>query len=212
MPTFKMPKNTNLDFLDVKQDRSKKTLDDLLEAAFEIVESANPAAFTSRNLADKSGYSKGTLNKRLGPIENVFLWALARGRDFKTNQTVNVIAQFDPQLTIHDFVETFVDHCFGGINSVTAKVIKYHDQKFTKTYGLTTDYFDWINVFVGPYVELCKRNQTNTFKVVSNDEARFMFKAIHAVVERPFATDDPIAGTAEHRRIAIEMMTRFMAK
>ena len=207
-----MPKNTNFDFLDVKQDRSKKTLDDLLEAAFEIVESANPADFTSRNLAEKAGYSKGTLNNRLGPVENVFLWALARGRDFKVSQTVNLIAQFDTQLTIHDFVETFVDNCFFGINSVTAKVIKYHDQKFTKTYGFTTDYFDWINVFVEPYVELCQRNQTNTFKVVSNDEARFMFKAIHAVVERPFATDDPIAGTAEHRRIAIEIMTRFMAK
>jgi len=206
-----MPENPKIDFLDVKQDRSKKTLDDLLEAACKIVESANPDAFTSRNLADKSGYSKGTLNKRLGPIENVFLWALAQGRDFKANQTANMIAQFDPQLTIHDFVETFVDTCFSFINSTTARVIKFHDQRFTKAYGLTTDYFDWINVFVDPYVELCQRNQTNTFKVVSKDEARFMFKAIHALVERPFATDDPIAGSAEHRRIVVEMMTRFMA-
>jgi hypothetical protein len=207
-----MPENPKFHFIDVKQDRSKKTLDDLLEAACEIVEAANPATFTSRQLADKSGYSKGTLNKRLGSIENVFLWALARGRDFKANQTANMIAQFDPQITIHDFVETFVDTCFGFINSTTAKVIKFHDQKFTKVYGLTTDYFDWINVFVAPYVKLCQRNQTNTFKVVSIDEARFMFKAIHAIVERPFATNDPIAGTAEHRRIVVEMMTRLMAK
>jgi hypothetical protein len=207
-----MPENPKIDFLDVKQDRSKKTLDDLLQAAYEIVEDANPAAFTSRNLADKSGYSKGTLNKRLGPIENVFLWALARGRDFKANQTANMIAQFDPQLTIHDFVEALVNTGFSLINSTSAKVIKFHDQKFTKTYGLTPDYFDWINVFVEPYVELCQRNQTNTFKVVSKDEARFMFKAIHAVLERPFATDDPLAGTAEHRHIVVEMLTRFMAK
>lgn len=207
-----MPQNPKIDFFDAKQDRSKKTLEDLLEAAYQIIETNDPAAFTSRNLAKKAGYSKGTLNNRLGPVENVFLWALARGRDFKAKQAVNIIAQFDPQLTIHDFVETFVDYCFDGINSVTAKVIKYHDQKFTKTFGLTTDYFDWINVFVEPYVELCQRNQTNTFKVVSNDEARFMFKAIHAVVERPFATDDPIAGTAEHRRIAIEALIRLLAK
>ncbi|MCM0036794.1 MAG: TetR/AcrR family transcriptional regulator [Burkholderiaceae bacterium] len=207
-----MPQYPKIDFSDTKQDRSKKTLEDLLEAAYQIIETNDPAAFTSRNLAKRAGYSKGTLNNRLGAVENVFFWALARGRDFKANQTVNIIAQFDPQLTIHDFVETFVDHCFGGINSVTAKVIKYHDQKFTKAYGLTPDYFDWINIFVEPYVELCQRNQTNTFKVVSNDEARFMFKAIHAVVERPFATDDPIAGTAEHRRIAIEALIRLLAK
>jgi hypothetical protein len=207
-----MPENTKIDFLDVKQDRSKKTLDDLLEAACEIVESANPDAFTSRNLADKSGYSKGTLNKRLGPIENVFLWALAQGRDFKANQTANIITQFDPQLTIHDFVETFVDAGFSFINSTTARVIKFHDQRFTKAYGLTPDYFDWIFVFVDPYIELCQRNKTNTFKVPSQDEARFMFRAIHAVLERPFATDDPIAGTAEHRRIVIEFLTRLLAK
>jgi hypothetical protein len=39
-----------------------------------------------------------------------------------------------------------------------------------------------------------------------------MFRAIHAVLERPFASDDPIAGTAEHRRIVIDTLTRLLAK
>jgi AcrR family transcriptional regulator len=207
-----MSKNPDIDFSDAKQDRSKKTLDDLLQAAYEIVEAAEPTAFTSRTLADKAGYSKGTLNKRLGSVENVFLWALAKGRDIKANQTANMIAQFDSQLTVHDFVVTFIDTGFGFINSTTAKVIKFHDQKFTKAYGLTPDYFDWIFIFVDPYIELCQRNQTNTFKVPSKDEARLMFRAIHAVLERPFASDDPIAGTAEHRRIIIDTLTRLLAK
>jgi AcrR family transcriptional regulator len=207
-----MSKNPDIDFSDAKQDRSKKTLDDLLQAAYEIVEAAEPTAFTSRTLAEKAGYSKGTLNKRLGSVENVFLWALAKGRDIKANQTANMITQFDSQLTVHDFVVTFIDTGFGFINSTTAKVIKFHDQKFTKTYGLTPDYFDWIFIFVDPYIELCQRNQTNTFKVPSKDEARLMFRAIHAVLERPFASDDPIAGTAEHRRIIIDTLTRLLAK
>ena len=207
-----MPKNPDIDFSDAKQDRSKKTLEDLLEAAYEIVEAADPTAFTSRTLADKSGYSKGTLTKRLGPIENVFLWAIAKGRNIKANQTAEMIAQVDSQVTVHDFVKAFVDTCFGFINATTSKVIKFHDQRYTRTHGLTTEYFDWINIFVEPYVELCQRNQTNTFKVPSNDEARFMFKAIHAIVERPFATDDPIAGTEEHRSIAIEAIIRLLAK
>ena len=207
-----MSKTPDIDFADTKQERSKKTLDDLLQTAYEIVESAEPTAFTSRTLADKAGYSKGTLNKRLGSVENVFLWAIAKGRDIKANQTANMIAQFDSQLTVHDFVEAFIDTCFGFINSTTARVIKHHDQRFTKAYGLTPDYFDWIYIFVDPYIELCQRNQTNTFKVPSKDEARFMFRAIHAVVERPFATDDPIAGTAEHRGIVIDTLTRLLAK
>jgi len=207
-----MPKNPIIEFSDTKQDRSKRTLEDILEAAYGIVEAADPDFFTSRTLAKKAGYSKGTLSKRLGPIDNVFLWAITKGRDIKANQTVNMINQLDSQITVRDFAETFVDTGFGFINSTTATVIKYHDQRFTKAHGLTTDYFDWINVFVEPYVELCQRNQTNTFKVVSKDEARFMFKAIHALVERPFATDDPIAGTIEHRRIVVDAITRLLSK
>ena len=207
-----MSKNPNIDFSDAKQDRSKKTLDDLLQAAYEIVEAAEPTAFTSRTLADKAGYSKGTLTKRLGPVENVFLWAIAKGRDIKANQAANMIAQFDPQLSVHDFIEAFVDDGFSHINATTTKVMQFYDQRFTKTYGLTPDYFDWIFILVDPYVELCKRNQTNTFIAPSKDEARMMFRAIHAVLERPFASDDPIAGTAEHRRIVIDTLTRLLAK
>jgi hypothetical protein len=207
-----MSKNLDIDFLDAKQDRSKKTLGDLLQAAYQIVEASDPNAFTSRTLADKAGYSKGTLTKRLGPVENVFLWAIAKGRDIKVNQTINDIAQFNSQLSVHDFIEAFVDKSFSHINATTTKVMQFYDQRFTKTYGLTPDYFDWINALVDPYVELCERNQTNTFRVISKDEARFMFKAIHAIAERPFATNDPLAGTAEHRRIVIDALTRLLAK
>jgi hypothetical protein len=48
-----MPKNLEIDFSDTKQDRAKKTLDDLMQAAYAIVEEADPAAFTSRSLAGK---------------------------------------------------------------------------------------------------------------------------------------------------------------
>jgi hypothetical protein len=32
------------------------------------------------------------------------------------------------------------------------------------------------------------------------------------LIERPFANKDPIMGTAEHRRIAVEAVTRMLAK
>jgi len=47
-----MQPNNRIDFLDAHQDRSKRTLDDLLEAAYSIVDAADPNAFNSRNLAD----------------------------------------------------------------------------------------------------------------------------------------------------------------
>jgi len=207
-----MPKNLEIDFSDTKQDRAKKTLDDLMQAAYAIVEEADPAAFTSRSLAGKAGYSLGTLSKRLGSIENVFFWAIQKGRELKFSEVAKDMDQFDPRLTVQDFVETFVDKSFSGINVVTPSVMRFYDQRFTKKNGLSTDYFDYVDVLVEPYQRLCQKNTSNTFRIISEDEARFIFKAILTFVERPFANGDPIMGTAEHRRIAVEVITRMLAK
>ena len=207
-----MSKNIEIDFSDAKQDRSKKTLDDLLQAAYAIVEEADPAAFTSRSLAGKAGYSLGTLSKRLGSVENVFFWAIQKGRKGKFNQVAKDMDQLDPKLNVREFVEVFVDKSFSGINVVTPSVMRFYDQRFTKKNGLSPDYFDYVDVLVEPYQRMCLRNESNTFRVISQDEARLIFKAILTFVERPFANGDPIMGTAEHRRIAVEVITRMLAK
>ena len=207
-----MPKNLEIDFSDAKQDRAKKTLDDLLQAAYAIVEDGDPAEFTSRSLAGKAGYSLGTLSKRLGSVENVFFWAIQKGRELKLTGLVKEIAQFDPKLTVQEFVEAIVDKSFSGINIVTPSVMRFYDQRFTKRNGLSPDYFDYVDVLVDPYQRMCLKNESNTFRIISQDEARLIFKAILMLVERPFANGDPIMGTPEHRRIAIESITRMLAK
>jgi AcrR family transcriptional regulator len=207
-----MPKNLEINFSDPKQDRSKKTLDDLLEAAYEIVESADTAKFTSRTLASKAGYSLGTLSQRLGSVENVFFWAIQRGRKNKLNAFVDAMEQFDTQLPIQDFLEQFIDIAFSNMNVVTTKVMRFYDQRFTLKYGLTANYFNYIDVLIEPYLELCQKNKTNTFRVLSLEEARLIFKCVLMLAERPFANEDPIAGTEQHRKILIENLLRLLAK
>ena len=138
-----MPNNLEINFSDPKQDRSKKTLDDLLEAAYEIVEAADTAKFTSRTLASKAGYSLGTLSQRLGSVEDVFFWAIQRGRKNKLNAYINAMEQFDTQLPIRVFLDKYVDIAFGNMNIVTSKVMRYYDQRFTLKYGLTPNYFEY---------------------------------------------------------------------
>jgi hypothetical protein len=48
--------------------------------------------------------------------------------------------------------------------------------------------------------------------VLSLEEARFIFKCILALSERPFANEDLIAGTEQHRKIAVENLMRLLAK
>ena len=207
-----MPKNLKIDFSDVKQDRSQKTLDDLLQAAYEIVEAANAKSFTSRTLASKAGYSLGTLSRRLGSVEDVFFWAIQKGRELKLNARAEEMSRFDPKLTVQDFVENFLDKGFNDIGMVGASVIRFYDERFTKKYGLTTDYFDYTNIVADAYFEMHTKNETNTFRILSQVEARYIFKAVFSLTERPFAADDPAAGSEEHRRIVITAVTAMLAK
>jgi AcrR family transcriptional regulator len=207
-----MPNSYKINFSDPKQDRSKKTLDDLLQAAYEIVEAADTAKFTSRTLASKSGYSLGTLSQRLGSVEDVFFWAIQKAREDKLNALIHAFDQFDNKLPIQVFLEQFIDIAFSNMSVVTSKVMRFYDQRLTLKYGLTADYFDYIDVLIEPYLALCQKNETNTFRVLSLNEARFIFKCVLILGERPFANDDPIAGTEQHRKIAIENLMRLLAK
>ena len=207
-----MPNTPKIDFSDVKQDRSKKTLDDLLQAAYEIVEAADPKLFTSRALASKSGYSLGTLSQRLGSIEDVFFWAIQKGREVNLNSFIKEMEQFDSKSTAYQFVETFVDKAFAKINFATAAVVKFHDKKLVRKYGVIKELFEYVDILTTPYLALCRRNETNTFRELSPDEARMIFRSILMLIEKPFTLDDPIAGSEEHRRIAITAITGMLVK
>jgi hypothetical protein len=207
-----MPKNNDIDFTSAKQDRSKRTLDELIQAAYTIVETEDPASFTSRSLAKKSGYALGTLNKRLGPIDNVFLWVIQKGRDKKFQEAVSYIANHNPQLNVQTFVEGLVDLCFALVNIVNPKVMQFYDQRFTLKYGLTANYFEYVDVLVEPYIEMLSKNQTDTFRKMSFNEAKLNLRAMLILTERPFAEGNPIAGTEEHRKLAVESCTRLLQK
>ena len=207
-----MPKKQKIDFSDVKQDRSKKTLDDLLEAAYVIVEAADPKLFTSRSLAAKAGYSLGTLSQRLGSVEDVFFWAIQKGREIKLEAYSEAIAQFDPKLTAQVFVEIFVDRAFENISLVSPAVMSFYEERFTKKYGFTSNFYDYTHVCADAYFAMHTKNETSTFKTLSQVETRYLFKAMMPLLERPFIAADPLSGTREHRRIAIEAITGMLAK
>ena len=199
-------------FSSSKQPRAKKTLENLLETADQIVTHADIEEFNSRYLAKKSGYALGTLTKRLGSTPNAFLWAIAKTRSLHIADMAKNIAQFDTKLPIQDFLVFCTDECFNKINSVTKGVMRYYDQHFPKKNGLSADYFDYFDVIAEAYLKASLNNETGTFRKMSYEEARLIFKALATLLERPFANLDPIAGTSEHRRIVIENGVRLLAQ
>lgn len=207
-----MNQQSEILFNESKQERSQKTLDNILQAAKQLVDEANPTLFTSRTLAKKSGYALGTLVHRLGSIENVFLWVIKQARSELLKKFALEITQFDADVPIQKFAEDMVDKAFANFNKVSPKVMRFFETRITKREGLTADYFNYFDCFVEPYLEAVQKNRTNTFKKVSKNEAALLIRQLCLLAERPFIENNPIAGTNEHRLIVIEATTRLLGK
>ena len=205
-PTAEIP------FAESKQERSQKTLENILEAAEQIIQEADPSQFTSRSLAQKSGYALGTLVRRLSSVENVFLWAVKKARDKKFQEIAISITQFDAETPVRTFAENMIDIAFSEIQRVNPVVMRFFENRYTKMNGLPPDYFTYMDSLVQPYLATIRKNQTDTFRVLSTSEASLLLRQICLLVERPFMEGNPVAGTPEHRRVAIDMIIRLLGK
>ena len=206
-----MPDRIKIEFAQSKQDRSKQTLDDILEAASNLIEQADPDLFTSRILAAESGYSLGTLNKRLISIENIFIWLIEQGQKKHIKTATRIIEDFDPALPLQVLVETITDLFFSIMKKVNPKVVRYYEHKMAIKIGFHED-FDRADALVKPFLAASQNDTSHTFRQMSEIEMRLVLRSLLYLVERPYVYDDPIAGTVEHRRITIETGVRMLGR
>ena len=195
-----------------KQKRSRKTLDELMQAALIIAQEADLKNFNSRKLAQKSGYSLGTLVKRLGSIENIFLWAVKKIREKYSKEFVQQIKDIDKNLTLDTAIERIVDKFFIIFKKVNPKTIQYFEDRMLKKNGFAPDFYDYTDVGAIEWVNTAKNNKTNTFRQMSVDEAKILFKMNMTLIERPFVEGKAIAGTERHRKIIIENLRRLFKR
>jgi hypothetical protein len=206
-----MSDKISIAFQEPKQDRSKKTLDDILEAASNLIDQADPELFTSRILAEESGYSLGTLNKRLISVENAFLWLIKKGQERHVKDISQFISAFDPDLPLQIFVEKLVDAVFTIIKRINPAVIRYYEHRVSLRMGFIENY-DRADALVKPLQDASRNNKTGTFREISDTELRIILRAALSLAERPFVYSDPIAGTREHREIAVRNITLMLGR
>lgn len=206
-----MPDKMKIEFAESKQDRSRQTLENILEAANNLLEQADPALLTSRALAAHSGYSLGTLNKRLISVDNVFIWLIEQGQKQHIKYATEIITDFDANAPLQRLIENLIDAFFSVMKKINPKVIRFYEHRVALKHGLVED-FDRTDALVKPFLEAARRNRTNTFRDLTEAELKLVFRASLSLLERPFIYSDPIAGTPEHYRIAIENSMRMLAR
>ena len=108
-------------------------------------------------------------------------------------------------------VETIIDLFFSVMKKVNPKVVRYYEHKMAVKVGFHED-FDRADALVKPFLAASQNDTSHTFRQMSEIEMRLVLRFALYLVERPFVYDDPIAGTVEHRRIAIETIVRMLGQ
>ena len=184
-------------------------MDDLLDSADHLVTAADPKKFTARSLAEKSGYALGTLTTRLQSVENVFIWAIARQRDQHVQAIVKIIEEFDIEKPIQVLGELLIEKAFETFKKVNPKVMQFIESRLIKRDQFSSKYFHFIDPVSLALFKYSKKNTSNTFRELTENEAKLLIRAFIMIGERPFAEEDPIAGSKEHRRIAVDSFVRL---
>lgn len=199
-----------VEFSDAKQGRSQTTLNNLLEAAAKLVADGNPSKFTARNLAATAGYALGTVSRRLAQTENVFIWVIEQGRSKHLAALVEFIESSDPNYKLEYFCEDIVDFCMEGVKQANPEVMKFFESRLLRRAKDSKDLINHSEIVVPSLISLSARNQSGTFRVVDQKNAKFIVRTLAALVERPFLEDDAIAGTKEHRDQAVDLIYRVL--
>ena len=68
-----------------------------------------------------------------------------------------------------------------------------------------------IDVLIDPLIECRKRNKTNSFRKIEEDEMRLLLRSFQAFVRSPFLENQPIAGTVAHRKLTLDLCQKLLS-
>ncbi|MEY2681193.1 MAG: hypothetical protein RL661_1424 [Pseudomonadota bacterium] len=204
-------KNLKIRFGEIRQERARRTLENILQAADELVEAGDDSAFDARNLSRRSGYALGSLVNRLGAIENVFLYAIAKARSRHLNEIAIHLKGLGKQIECKEFCAVLAEESIRRIRKINPAVIRFYEKRAMARAASLNEVYCYTDEIIAPLLELIHSNETGTFRKLSQAEAKYVCRSMFVFVDRPFVEGDHIAGTEEHKSLIIENISRLLA-
>ena len=199
-------KNTEHTFNKIPiQQRSEQAIENIFEAARALVAKNEPGQLSARNLAERSGYSVGSIYRYFEKIDDVFTHIFISRRKRVCQQLVEKIDSLPSTGTATLMLEMIVDHSMASWGAHSYSVIKMLSRQFFKRAKEPEQFSKVIDVLIPSLIALQRRNVTNTIKQLSEFELQLFLRAIQAAVRSPFLEGDPKAGTPEHRAIVFNI-------
>jgi hypothetical protein len=207
---MKNPDIVNLKKL--KNPRTANTVDEILEAAKLLSDAETAELINARALSKKSGYSVGTIYRYFKKIDHIFLdlflWRIKKSIAL----AAQVIETHQPHHEVGELVASIVDAGMAQWSSKNPEVIKLVIRYFFKNAKEPEKFNTLLDDLIPLVFAVQKRDQTDTFRSMTVNELRFQVRALQMAIRNPFLEGDAIAGTDEHRRLAIDMGMRLFSK
>ena len=196
-----------------KKESTANTVDMIVEAAIlAIEESGGLDTISSRKLAQKSGFSVGSIYRYFKDKDHLFskVWLFFITR--LHGSLVPKINSFPATGTLRQLMMVIVDHYFNDLSRrKPSRGIPLY-RMFIKASVDPENMAKPIDVLIEPLMNAQKINKTDTMKIMDENEVRIYLRGALAMVRSDFLEGNPYFGTPSHQRVVLEALVRLFQK
>lgn len=195
-----------------KQERSQARVEKILDAVESLSIAAPSKKIDIKSIAKRSFISVGAIYHHFPSVNSIFASLLLRKMQFRIHYLGVLIDSLGPEVTLEQFFDIIIDQAFyeWGQKPIAGKseALKFFYQNAHKPeflYTFTQPLYPYVNSFI-------ERNQTNTFREITDDEWPFLNRVFQTTALSPFFEQSPIAGSEMHREIVKDIAVRICSK
>lgn len=197
------------DFKIPSQKKSQKTLTDIVETVSGFSELGDLAKLKTRELSSRSGYSLGAIFHHFRSFDEIFIYIFILQREKSHLRVAEIINNHSPNEDLSvlagEVLNCLMDMLLRPNRKALLFVVSIFFKVTKKPHLINTG----SDILIPAWMNACQRDKTNTLFMYTENEIRLRFRAIQTVIRGPFFEDDVIAGTAEHKEMALNILIRL---
>jgi len=190
---------------------ARKSQEAILLAGEKLLLSGNVNLITAENLSKHSGYSIGNIYHHFKNIHEIFITIFIKKRIEIFLELANEINKFPKNQSCENLFKILIDKIFERQKKLKTKTIQYLFQLMLKKSEEPEKFNLIIDILIEPLIECRKRNKTNSFREIEEDEMRLLLRSLQAFIKSPYLENQPIAGTMLHKKLTLDLCQKLFS-
>ncbi len=187
--------------------RAKKALSDIVSSVEILAQSEGLENLKTRDLAAHSGYSLGAIFHHFNSFNDIFIYVFLVRRKQAILKAVQIINEHPSDQPLSILVSNLLNYFIYELSRPNRKTLLFVMGKFFKHSDNPQLINMELDATIPAWMNASQRDKTNTFSNFSENELRL--RSIQALVRSPFLENNDIAGTEEHKAIALDIFMRL---